>query len=473
MAYSMGSPYSPYSMVGMDKPFSSLGENYYVSEPYSRPPTPVIGNMFHGSFPSYYADDADDDDDYDDGDYYFFCNGEEDFLTEESYLGQNPIPDENKTEEVENKTGEVENKTGDVENKTEEAENKTGEAENKTGNLVRRNNKLNFYQAAMVIVILMRWARNNSTRLVRKHEARMKLLRYLDKMNERIKKDDLKMEKKRKKMEAKIKKEEEDMEVKWKEKRAAIRHKIAKNPSKDTLPGIGPFYDRDKSLLEKKLDIIDLNYQKDKYNKKKRWKAMREAHRKEVNKLQKIQDERKMRKCVRMFWFEKRWNFGPTTVRAYLKPKHKKVDEDKMLDKLKEIREIEERKSMIEEKKAEVARAIEAARMAEEEKKAEAARRIEAAKAAEAARIARVEKIAGLVEAADRAETARAALGAAATKATTSASEKKTTEEDDDDDVYFYYVNSDDGYNDDDDFDDYYDDYASMHGYYDQDDDYS
>ncbi|ANQ05882.1 Uncharacterized protein PCOAH_00000350 [Plasmodium coatneyi] len=304
MAHSIGSPYTLYSVVDVDKPFTSFSDNYYVSEPYNPPYTPVISSMFHGSFPCYYVDD--------DGYYYI---EEEDFLMKKPKIVEDPKPDENKTEEVENKAENVDS----------------------------TNKKMTLFQAVMIVVLFMRWGRRNSTRLIKKHEARKQLLLYLDLMNTKIKKDDLKMEKKKKKMEAKIKKEEEDMEVKWKDKRAAIRQKIAKNPSKDILPGIGPFYDHDKILLDKKLDIIDMNYEKCKFNKKKRWKAMRESYRKELNKLQKKQDERKMKKCVRMFWFEEKWNFGPTTVRGFLKQKRRKCDLQEMYcttnEKLKERKE--------------------------------------------------------------------------------------------------------------------------------------
>ncbi|KMZ91877.1 hypothetical protein PVMG_04436 [Plasmodium vivax Mauritania I] len=105
MAHSAGFPYSLYSGVDVSKPFSSLNEPHYVSEPYY-PPTPIISNMFHGSFPSYYVDDDDD---------------VEDFLRKESKVGQEPKPDENKKEEVDN-----------------------------------TNKMLNLFQVVMIIVLLLR-----------------------------------------------------------------------------------------------------------------------------------------------------------------------------------------------------------------------------------------------------------------------------------------------------------------------------
>ncbi|ANQ10272.1 Uncharacterized protein PCOAH_00045610 [Plasmodium coatneyi] len=435
MAHSMGSPYSPYFVVDVDKPFSSITEKYYVSEPYNPPHTSVISGTSHGRFPSYYVDGED-----------YFYNGEEDFLMKEPEISQDPKPDENKTEEVENKAKIVES----------------------------TNKGLTFFQAVMIIVFLMRWARNNSTRQLRKHEARKKLLRYLDKVNENIKKDDLKMERKLKRMEEKIKKEEEEMELKWKEKRRKIRDKIAKNPSKDTLPGIGPFYDKDKSLLDKKLDIVDSKYQKYKYNKKRRWNLMRAAYHEALEQLQYKQEARKVDRCIEMFLFEAKWNFGTKSFKKYMQQRQKQYYLDKVFIMKKRLQEKEKEKARIEAEKAEAARAAEEARKAEEAKRAEEARRVEAAKRAEAEKWARKAKFVEMVKASQRAQAAKTAIATAGEKAAIAAREKGRKEdddEDDDDDLCYYFVNYDDEYYDD--SDDYYDYHPSVHGHYDQDDYYS
>ncbi|ANQ07168.1 Uncharacterized protein PCOAH_00015370 [Plasmodium coatneyi] len=324
MAHSIGTPYTLYSVVDVDKPYGTRKEKYYVSEPY--PPHPsVISGMYHGRFPSYYVD----------GDGYFY-NGEEDFLMKKPKIGEDPKPDENKTGEVENKAESVES----------------------------TNNGLTFFQAVMIIVLLMRLGRKRCTRLRRKHWARKELIKYLDKVNEKIKKDDLKMEDKLKKLEKKIKTEEKKMEVKWKEKRTKARDKIAKKPSKDTLPGVGPFYDKDKRLLDKKLDIVGFNYDKYKYNKKRRWNSMKATYHKKLKKVQDKQEKRKRMKCRRMFLFERRWNFGPKTMKKYLQQKQQECDLDKMHYTMKEILEKEE-----EEEKAAEEEVAEGAK--EKEKKGE------------------------------------------------------------------------------------------------------
>ncbi|CAA9986111.1 hypothetical protein PKNA1_C2_0102700 [Plasmodium knowlesi strain H] len=494
MAYHTGSPYSLYSMMDVNSPLSSFGENYYVSEPYHPPHTPVISNMFHGSFPSYYEDDDDD--------YY----NEEDFLMEESEISRHLKSDENKTGNVENKTEKIENKTGNVENKTGKVENKTGNVENKTGNVANktgkvenktgnvenktgnvanktgevenktgnvenkaekveneeksisnRNSKLTLFQAVMIMVLVMRLGRKRCKRLRKKHEARKKLLKFLDKVNERIKKDDLKMENKLKRLKVKIQKERTNMEKKWNDKRKRVRDEVALKPSKEKLPGIGPFYDENKRLLDRKLDIVDMNYEKYKYNKEKEWNAMKARYHKNLKKVHDRQQKRKRLKCRRMFLFERRWNFGPKTMHKFLKQRGQKVEEAKVLDMIGELGRIEIVKAQKEEKIAEVHKA------AEEAKNGEAAK----LQAAHEARVARGEKLAGLIEAAERAEAAKKALATAAAR--------EEEMEEDDDDEYYYYVDSDDEYYDDsdgeyyDDSDDYYDEHPPEHGYEDED----
>ncbi|CAA9989592.1 conserved Plasmodium protein, unknown function [Plasmodium knowlesi strain H] len=477
MAYHTGSPYSLYSVMDVNRPFSSFGESSYVSEPYHPPHAPVISNMFHGSYPSYYEEDGDDDDgcyyNEDDGYYYndhddYYYN-EEDFPMEESEISGHLKSDENKTggiqnktENVENKTGKVENKTGKVENKTGKVENKTGKVENKTGKVENKtgkvenktgkvenktgkvenktgkvenksegventNNMLTLFQAVMIIVHLMRLARRNSTRLMKKHEARKELLKRLDEINRKIKEDDLNMQKRLEELKKEIKDEEEKMEMKWEGKRAEARNELALMRSKDKLPGVGPVYDKDKRLLDRTLDAINMDYEKYKLKKKKRWNSMRARYHKDLARLQFRQQQRKLQRCIAMFFFEEKWNFGPKELQKYmmLRLRRNILDEAYHRKKILQEKEKERIKAMIEAERAEAARKAEAAAAEELERKVEEAIAIMAAR------------------------------------------EEERRKNQQDQYYYFEKLGGNDYYED---FDDYYDHHPYVHGYEDEDD---
>ncbi|GAB66316.1 hypothetical protein PCYB_091020 [Plasmodium cynomolgi strain B] len=327
MAHSTGSQYSLHSLTDDNKSYSSSLEQPYVSEP-DYPTHPIISDMFYGTFPSYYIDDEDDEDD--DREY---------FLRKESKIGQDPKPDENETDNVENKTEEIENKTAEVENKTEEVGNP--------------NKMLTFFQVVMIIVLLLRLGRKRCVRLRRKHEARKHLLKYLDKVNTKIKKDDSKMQNKLKKMEAKIKREENQMEEKWKKRTQRTKDKISKKPAKVTLPGIGPYYDKDKVLMDKKMDSLDVHYERDKYRKKRRWGIMKSNYHNDLKEMQDKQERRKLKKCQKMYKFEKEWNFGPKTMKRYLKQKEREYDYATNYGRNEQLKREEEKKAKYEAKGAE------------------------------------------------------------------------------------------------------------------------
>ncbi|KJP85662.1 hypothetical protein AK88_04693 [Plasmodium fragile] len=284
MTQSTNAPLTLYSRVEVDKPFSTLSEKYYVSQPYN-PHIPILGNIHRGSFPSYGIDN------------YDYYNGEN-FHSKRIKVNQDPKPEVAKTEQV----------------------------ENNAEKLGTTNNMLSLFQVVMIIVLLMRLGRNVSTRLRRKHEERKKLLKFLDNENKKIRIDDKLMAEKLKKLEHKIQKEEEEMEVKWKEIRAKLKAKIKKNPSKNRLPGIGPYYDKDKMRLDRKMDAVNINYEKYKLKKEKRWHAMKAAYHKKLNKMHDKQSKRKRRKCKQMFLFERKWNFGPRTMKEYLKLKEEECN---------------------------------------------------------------------------------------------------------------------------------------------------
>ncbi|KJP86839.1 hypothetical protein AK88_03548 [Plasmodium fragile] len=276
MSHSTDVPLTLYTRVEIEKPLRTPNQNYYVSKPHN-PHMPRVGNSHRGRFPSYYVENE------------HYNNGESSHRME-SKIAQNPKPEVVKTEKVDHSA----NKLGTT------------------------NNMLSFFQAVMIIVLLMRLGRNTSERLRKKHEARKKLLKFLDNENKKIRIDDKLMAEKCKKLEEKIKKEEEKMELKWKEIRAKLKLKMKTKPSKNHFPGIGPFYDKDKRRLDRRMNAVDIKYEKYKLKKKKRWCAMKAAYHKKLRKLQRKQENRKQRKCKRMFVFERDWNFGPSSIKKYI-----------------------------------------------------------------------------------------------------------------------------------------------------------
>ncbi|KJP85872.1 hypothetical protein AK88_04520 [Plasmodium fragile] len=327
MSHSTNAPLTLYSRVEVDKPFSTLSEKCYVSKPYN-PHIPRVGSIHRGGFPSYYVENE------------HYNNGDSS-LRNESTIAQDPKPEVAKTEQV----------------------------ENNAEKLGTTNNMLSLFQVVMILVFLMRLGRNVSTRLIKKHEARKELLKYLDNENKKIKVDDIIIENKLKKLQQKINNEKKEMQEKWKNEREKLMAELAKIRCKNPMPGIGPYYDKDKMRLERKLNRLNMNYEKDKYKKKKRWYAMKAAYHKKLMKVRELQERRKRFKCERMFLFEKTWNFGPQSMAAFMQMKHAESAKANLCYKQSQLlgKKAEEEKAAAEAKAAEEAKEKEAAKKKEKE----------------------------------------------------------------------------------------------------------
>ncbi|KJP84766.1 hypothetical protein AK88_05603 [Plasmodium fragile] len=327
MSHSTDVPLTLYTRVEIEKPLRTPNQNYYVSKPHN-PHMPRVGNSHRGRFPSYYVENE------------HYNNGESSHRME-SKIAQNPKPEVVKTEKVDHSA----NKLGTT------------------------NNMLSFFQAVMIIVLLMRLGRNTSERLRKKHEARKKLLKFLAIENRKIELEDNWMADKWKKLERTIEWEKKKMEEKWKNERAKVKAELAEVTWKNPMPGIGPYYDKNKMHVDQKMHRLNMNYEKDKYKKKRRWCSMKAAYYKELKNILHNQETRKKRKCKQMFLFERKWNFGPSTIDEYLEQKQKDYHTANLYYKQSQLlgKKAEEEKAAAEAKAAEEAKEKEAAKKKEKE----------------------------------------------------------------------------------------------------------
>ncbi|SBS85054.1 conserved Plasmodium protein, unknown function [Plasmodium malariae] len=180
---------------------------------------------------------------------------------------------------------------------------------------------LTLYGLMMFIVFLMRLGRASSKRLRKKFKARRDLLGWLDILNYKINRHDKRMMADLQILETKINMEEERMEKKFDKKRFDAKNRALCKLGDDPAPCIGPRYDRRGILLEKKLNKIDLEYERYRMKKIRRWNKMKEKFHKKLKKVQKKQEKRRLKKCRKMHKFERKWNGAPHSFKAYIRLK--------------------------------------------------------------------------------------------------------------------------------------------------------
>ncbi|SBT34791.1 hypothetical protein POVWA2_023970 [Plasmodium ovale wallikeri] len=299
MNYGLSPSYSLYSTFSVSKPFTTIIEQTYVPDSTYCPEEVLYHRRYR---PSHL--DFSDDEDYD---YYDDEEYDDDYEYEDDEVEEEVEDDSVKEEDDSNNLHEV---------TTEESEMVVEEAPRK---------KMTLFQIAVVIILVLRLGRKRSQRMKEKHEARKALLKYLDVVNSKIKEDDKKMKEKLSKLEEQIRKEESEMEKKWEEKKAKTIEKTSKSQKGEELSIIGPHYNKEQNRIDKKMTDLDIEYEKDKCAKKVKWNNMKKKYHKELENLQSKQDKRKLKKCHKIYEFEKKWNQGPKTVKEYIKQREEQI----------------------------------------------------------------------------------------------------------------------------------------------------